>query len=314
MKNLILLMVVALVSSSCVSTKMYEDLKAQNKALKKENQELMARLDQAGGGNSSSGVLQNELDRLQAEKTALAMDLAASKSKYDRLKESYDALEANSSSSLAENLERNRKLLEQLEAKEKQLAAEALRLETLQNELADRSARVAELEAMIAANQARMNQLKAAISAALAQFEGNGLTVEQRDGKVYVSMENKLLFQSGSWAINSTGASAIQALGGVLAKNPQIAVLIEGHTDNVAYGGNGNIENNWDLSTKRATAVVQLLLNNKQIDPVNLTAAGKGPHAPVAENATAEGRSKNRRIEVILTPKLDQLAKMLEEI
>ena len=314
MKKLILLMVAAIVSTSCVSTKMYEDLKAQNEALKQENRDLMARLDEAGGSKSSPKSLQNELDKLQGEKTALAMDLAASKSKYDRLKESYDALEANSSTALAENLERNRKLLEQLEAKEKELAAEALRLETLQKELQDRSSRVAELEGIIAANQARMNDLKAAISAALAQFEGNGLTVEQRDGKVYVSMENKLLFESGSWAINSRGAGAIDALGSVLAKNPQIAVLIEGHTDNVAYGGNGNIENNWDLSTKRATAVVALLLKNKQIEPVNLTAAGKGPHAPVAENATAEGRSKNRRIEVILTPKLDQLAKMLEEI
>jgi len=294
---------------------MYDELKAQNQILKQENRDLMARLDEAGGSGAGTGdPLQNQVDRLQSEKTALAMDLQASKSKYDRLKESYDALEANSSSALTDNLERNRKLLEQLEAKEKELAAEALRLETLERQLQDRSQRVAELEGIIAANQARMNDLKTAISAALAQFEGNGLTVEQRDGKVYVSMENKLLFESGSWAINSRGASAIDALGTVLAKNPQIAVLIEGHTDNVAYGGNGNIENNWDLSTKRATSVVRLLLKNGGIEPINLTAAGKGPHAPVAENSTAGGRSKNRRIEVVLTPKLDELAKMLEDI
>lgn len=314
-RNLILLCLIAVVSSSCVSTKLYEDLQAQNEALKQENRDLMARLD--GVERSSAGsikALEDRIKELKNQNTELAMAIAAAKGKYDRLKKSYDALEANSSSALTENLERNRKLLEQLEAKEKALAAEALRLNELEGKLRDRSRRVAELEGIIAANDAKMNQLKAAISAALAQFEGNGLTVEQRDGKVYVSMENKLLFESGSWAINTRGAEAIGALGSVLAQNEEIAVLIEGHTDNVPYGGNGNIENNWDLSTKRATSVVNLLLQNSKISEANLTAAGRGPFAPIASNGTAEGRSKNRRIEVILTPKLDELAKMLNEI
>ena len=127
-------------------------------------------------------------------------------------------------------------------------------------------------------------------------------------------MENKLLFDSGSWAVNSRGREAVQQLGSVLAQNKEIAVLIEGHTDNVPYGGSGNITDNWDLSTKRATAIVGILTQNSGIPKDNLTAAGRGEFAPVASNSTSDGRSKNRRIEVILTPKLDEIAKLLNEI
>jgi len=304
-----------LLMSSCVSSKIYEDLKDKYDALKAENESLMAQLDGKGGNADAYSVenLRKEIEKLQGEKTALAMELAAEKNKYNRLKESYDALEANSSSALTENLERNRKLLEQLEAKEKALNEEAARLESLQRKLADRSQRVEELEGIIAAKDAKMRALKDAISAALTNFEGNGLTVEQRDGKVYVSMENKLLFESGSWAVNSRGREAVVALGKVLAQNKEIAVLIEGHTDNVPYGGSGNIQDNWDLSTKRATAIVQILTENAGIPKDNLTAAGRGEYAPVDSNESAEGRAKNRRIEVILAPKLDELSKLLED-
>src|SRR5690606_12858479 len=124
------------------------------------------------------------------------------------------------------------------------------RLEKLKKELGERSSRVAELEGMIAAKDANMKRLKDAISSALTDFEGKGLTVEQRGGKVYVSMENKLLFQSGSWAVGTQGKQAVNQLGSVLADNPEIAILIEGHTDNVPYSGNGQLSGNWDLSTK----------------------------------------------------------------
>jgi chemotaxis protein MotB len=304
------------IMTSCVSSKIYEDLQDRYDTLKAENESLMARLDATGGNAESFSVskLRAEVDRLNAENTRLRMELSAMQSNLDRLQSSYDALEANSSSALTENLERNRKLLEELEAKEKRLAEEEARLKTLQKELALRSARVDELEGIIAAKDAKMRALKDAISAALVNFEGNGLTVEQRDGKVYVSMENKLLFDSGSWAVNSRGREAVVQLGKVLAQNKEIAVLIEGHTDNVPYGGSGNIKDNWDLSTKRATAIVNILTQNSGIPKDNLTAAGRGEYAPVAPNTNSTGRSKNRRIEVILTPKLDEIAKLLNEI
>jgi len=170
------------------------------------------------------------------------------------------------------------------------------------------------LESIIAAKDASMKALKDAISRALTDFEGKGLTVEQRNGKVYISMENKLLFESGSWAVGVQGKRAVQQLGTVLADNPDIAILIEGHTDNVPYTGNGQLTGNWDLSTKRATAIVNILRENEKINPENLTAAGRGEYAPIASNETAEGRAKNRRIEVILTPKLDEITKLLDEI
>ena len=156
-----------------------------------------------------------------------------------------------------------------------------------------------------------MTALKNAISSALTDFEGKGLTVEQRNGKVYVSMENKLLFESGSWAVGTQGRKAVQQLGTVLGDNPEISVLIEGHTDNAPYPPKGNISNNWDLSTKRATAIVTILQENTNIKADNLTAAGRGEFAPIAPNTTAEGKAKNRRIEVILTPKLDKITNLL---
>ncbi len=315
-KHIFFGILLTLVSSSCVSSKIYEDLKAKHDALKAENESLMSQLDGSGTSGEVYTVanLRKEVERLNSEKTRLAMELAAAKNNYERMKGSYEALEQNSSAALTENLERNRKLLEELEAKEKALATEEARLKDIQRQLNDRSKRVEELEGIIAAKDAKMRALKDAISAALIQFEGNGLTVEQRDGKVYVSMENKLLFDSGSWAVNSRGKEAVTALGNVLAQNKEIAVLIEGHTDNVPYGGTGNIENNWDLSTKRATAIVAILTRNSGIPKDNLTAAGRGEYAPVDSNSTSEGRAKNRRIEVILTPKLDEIAKLLNEI
>ena len=308
---------IALISlmSSCVSSKIYADLQSRYDLLQEENKSLLFQLNEGTNENSYSiKNLQNELEILNAEKTRLAMDLAGTKSSYDRLKDSYDALEANSSSKLTENLALNRNLLLQLEVKEKALAIESARLAQLQQDLEERSRRVEELEGIISAKDAQMTALKDAISAALTKFEGNGLTVEQRDGKVYVSMENKLLCESGSWAVNTRGREAVMQLGNVLAENPEIAVLIEGHTDTIAYSGNGNIKTNWDLSTKRATSIVSILTENTKILKENLTAAGRGEFAPIAPNTTSEGRSKNRRIEVILTPKLDEISKLLNEL
>ncbi|WP_339609072.1 OmpA family protein [uncultured Planktosalinus sp.] len=307
---------VVLSLSSCVSSKVFEDLKADYDALKTENKELMAQLNN-NKGNADRYALQNlqsDFEKLKAERDRLALDYAATQNNLKRLQDSYDALEANSSENLTSNLELNRTLLSQLEEKEQALAAEQTRLEQMQSDLNARSRRVDELEGIIAAKEAQMNNLKNAISAALTNFEGKGLTVEQRDGKVYVSMENKLLFESGSWAVNTNGREAVVQLGKVLAQNPEIAVLIEGHTDNVPYGGNGPLKDNWDLSTKRATAIVTILTENPTILKENLTAAGRGEFTPIASNTLAEGRAKNRRIEVILTPKLDEISKLLNDL
>ncbi|MEP2936297.1 MAG: OmpA family protein [Gilvibacter sp.] len=309
------LLALSFVLNSCVSSQIYDDLKNKYDALQVENRDLLSQLDNNESNDSAAvALLKSQLQELKAQNSRLAMDLEGAQNSYNRMKASYDALENNSSELLSQNLTQNRALLTELEAKEKALAAESERLNRLQQELAQKSDRIDQLEAVIAAKEAQMRSLKDAIQAALTSFEGNGLTIEQRDGKVYVSMENKLLFESGSWAVNARGRSAVEALSKVLANNPEIAVLIEGHTDNVPYSGSGNLTSNWDLSAKRATAIVGIMIQSSSMSEANITAAARGEFAPVATNDTSEGREANRRIEVILTPKLDQITQLLEQI
>ena len=303
--------------TSCVSSKKYGELESRNANLLRENRSMNEDLEKFRSSNkdlnSELSALKTDYGTLTTERNQLMQKLEALQKNYNSLESSYDALEKNSSAAIAENSRQNRELLAQLDEKEAALIQEKNRLEKLEKDLAVRSQRIDELESVIAAKDAKMNALKNAVSNALTNFEGKGLSVEQKNGKVYVSMENKLLFESGSWSVNSEGRKAVQQLGAVLAQNPDIAVLIEGHTDNVPYGGSGQLKDNWDLSTKRATSIVQILRENASIDPQNLTAAGKGEYAPVAPNTTEAGKAKNRRIEVILTPKLDEITKLLNE-
>ena len=314
-KKILVLSLIISVSSSCVSSKIYKELDGKYTSLKNDYDTLSTQNEAVINERNSS---QNQLDQLQkkydsliTDRNALQQELTALHKKYEALNESYSALEQNSSKEIADNIQKNRELLAQLEAKELALAAENDRLLKLEADMQERSQRIAELELLITSKDQAMRDLKNAISSALTAFEGKGLTVEQRNGKVYVSMENKLLFKSGSWAIGSKGRIAIEQLGSVLADNPEIAVLIEGHTDNDPFSSGGQIANNWDLSTKRATAIVQILSENASINPESLTAAGRGEYAPIASNDDTEGKAKNRRIEVILTPKLDEISKLL---
>lgn len=319
MKKVFIIPAVAFaLTSACVPAKKFKELEDRYANLEQKNENLNNQLSDCKDLNSLRGeelkIAEKQLEELKEEQRKLQDEHRQLLSKQENLQNSYNALEKNSSSALAENSKRNRELLAELEAKEKALAAEKDRLEKLEKDLQERSRRIDELEGVIAAKDAKMQELKNSISKALTAFEGKGLTVEERDGKVYVSMENKLLFSSGSWAVGSQGRQAVKQLGTVLADNPDINVLIEGHTDNVPYGGSGALEDNWDLSTKRATAIVHILEENKQIEAERLTAAGRGEHFPIATNETAEGKAKNRRIEVILTPKLDEVSQLLNEM
>ena len=314
-KKLIILILVVFTSTSCVSSKLYKELEGKYTNLKNDYDTLNADsesvLSDKNALQNQFNQLQNEYDAILLERNQLQQDVVGLQKKYDALNDSYTALEQNSSKAIADNVQKNRELLAQLEAKEMALTAENDRLLKLEADMQERSQRIAELEALIASKDQAMRDLKDAISKALTDFEGKGLTVEQRDGKVYVSMENKLLFKSGSWAIGFEGRTAIEQLGTVLADNPDIAVLIEGHNDNDPFSSGGQIANNWDLSTKRATAIVQILSENTAINPETLTAAGRGEFAPIASNQTTVGKAKNRRIEVVLTPKLDEITKLL---
>ena len=318
-KRVIFCLAVFSLMPSCVSKKIYNDLENKYTDLKKENRFISDENDELHKANaefdSVNKSLTAERDQLKADRDKLQADCTATSNNLKALQDSYTALEKNSNDVLEANMAKNRDLLAQLDTKEKALAAEQDRLNKLSSELASNTKRLNELESMIAAKDAAMKKLKDTLSKALNAFEGKGLTIYQKNGKVYVSMENKLLFQTGSWAVGNEGRKAVVEVGKVLAQNPDITVLIEGHTDNDKILGNigGGIENNWDLSTKRATAIVNILCENGGIRKQNLTAAGRGEFAPLLSNDTNEGKAKNRRIEVILTPKLEEISKMLNE-
>jgi chemotaxis protein MotB len=318
-KTVVGILVVTLFTS-CVSKKIYNELenkfaelKKENRSLADNNEELQKSKNQLETDNKN---LIDELAKTKSERDKLLADYTASQKNLKTLQESYNALEKNSDDALKTNLDKNRELLAKLEAKEKALTAEQARLDKLKNDLEASSKRLSELEQLIATKDANMKKLKESLTKSLKAFDGKGLTVYEKDGKVYVSMENKLLFDTGSWAVNAEGKKAVVEVGKVLAQNTDVMVLIEGHTDNDKILGNigGGIENNWDLSTKRATAIVTILTENKAINKQNLTAAGRGEFAPIATNDNAEGKAKNRRIEIILTPKLDEISKMLNEL
>lgn len=319
-RKIALACVVLSLTTSCVSKKIYQDLENKYADLKKEHNALS---DENGLLKTDKNQLeldknklQAELDKTKAERDKLAADYAATKKSLDNLKASYAALEKDSNDALEANINKNRQLLAELEEKQKALAAEQDRLNKLKKDLEASSTRLAELEKIMADKDAAMKKLKETLSKSLKAFEGKGLTVTEKDGKVYVSMENKLLFESGSWTVGAEGKKAVDLVGKVLGDNPEISVLIEGHTDNDKITGTigGGVENNWDLSTKRATAIVNILTTNAKVKKENLTAAGRGEYAPLMSNETAEGKAKNRRIEIILTPKLDEISKMLNEL
>ena len=201
---------------------------------------------------------------------------------------------------------------DELALKEKMLNMQQDSLAKARTELILKEQRINEMQSILAQKDAEVKALKEKVMNALKGFEGSGLNVYEKGGKVYVSMDDKLLFASGSWTLNEQGLNAIKQLAKVLENEKEISVLIEGHTDNVPYRGSGQIKDNWDLSVMRATAVVKALLENGDIEPVRLSASGRSEYLPLDENNTPEARAKNRRTEIILTPNLDELFQLIQ--
>jgi chemotaxis protein MotB len=297
MKKIIPIILIAFSLSSCVSNRVFNNLESRYAQLKDNFNRQTKNIESL---HEELTDFKEKYDALQLTLEETEDSLNQKQQNIEQLESSLDLLKLNSEMALRERITENQALLEKITQRE--------------NELAVRMARVDELEGLIARQQETMRNLKEKLSDALLNFEDKGLTVEARDGKVYISMENKLLFRSGSWKVESEGKKAISGLAGVLADNPDISVLIEGHTDNVPYSGKGPLKGNWDLSTKRATAIVNLLLDNPQILPQNLTAAGRGEYLPIAPNSNAEGRAANRRIEVVLSPQLDEIKQIINTI
>lgn len=321
----------ALFFTGCVSPKKVQELtdnynksEEDRKYLLKENE----RLETENKEQKAAIELNNKnIESLAQDTTLLGANLRRTQKEYERVNKLNDQLLKQQLESTKLSEAENRKLLAELQASqeelmkkedalkklERELHVKKSNLDKLSTDLEAREAKVKELQDIIAQKDAAVNTLKDKVSDALLNFKDKGLTVEQKNGRIYVSMEAKLLFPSGSTAINPEGKQALLDLAKVLEQQQGITVLVEGHTDVDAYRGTGQIKDNWDLSVMRATAVVKMMLENSQIDPKVLTAAGRGEFMPIDEATTFEAKAKNRRIEIILTPNLDQLFEIIDK-
>jgi chemotaxis protein MotB len=257
--------------------------------------------------------------RWKAEADNLARQNIMLNKDYNDLQEAQKALMKGSEAEtrrLMEELQGSQKDLQKREADLGKLSSDLdtrkIELDRVQHELEQRNTRLAELEKVIQEQQSAVTSLRKKVSDALLGFQNQGLTVSQKNGKVYVSLEEKLLFKSGSTVVDPKGISALQKLAAVLEQNSDINVMIEGHTDDVAVISGSTYKDNWDLSVLRATSIVRILLESSTINPQRLTTAGRSQHQPVDPAKTAEARQKNRRTEIILSPKLDELYKLVE--
>lgn len=239
----------------------------------------------------------------EKENSMLKTNLADETGKNKDLTDQLNALQGKYSSLINSSLSQTDKL-------NKALAAKSDELDTKEKLLSEREKTLNEMNQIIARQDSITKSLNAILRNALLGFNSDELSVEIKNGKVYVSMSDKLLFKSGSSAVEDKGKEALKLLGGVLVKNPDIDILVEGHTDNVPIK-TSVYKDNWDLSVARATSIVRILDGDYKIAPTRMTASGKGEYFPKADNDTAEGRAKNRRTEIILSPKLDELMKLL---
>ncbi|MBN2480804.1 MAG: OmpA family protein [Bacteroidales bacterium] len=293
-----------------------ERLNVENERLNVEIRETRSRLD----------ALETKMNQIGKDTVRWKNELSELQNQHSQLNKDYqDLMEANQTMIKGSGTEIRRLMDELQEAqKDMQLKEAELRnlssdldirrkdFEQMQSELNSRNERLAELEKVLNEQESMVAALKQTVSNALLGFENQGLTVTQKNGKVYVSLDEKLLFKSGSTVVDQNGVSALRNLGRVLEQNPDISIMIEGHTDDVPIISGSVYKDNWDLSVLRATAVVRILLQDSGIDPVRITTAGRSQFQPVDPAKTAEARQKNRRTEIILSPKLDELYRLIE--
>jgi len=315
----------SLLFSSCVTQKKYNELDSKRKKCEEENAKLKSDNDKFRTlSNELAGKVakyEEQLKNLKQDTTAIGRNCRRIAGSYKELNKNYNDLLVKHQKAIKGNQRETQKILAELQQAqadlmqredslsilEKEFMEKKNALDLLSQQLAEKDHAYQSLRAELARKDSAMNALRNSIAEALVGFENDGLTITRKNGRVYVSMENKLLFPSGSFVINPKGAEAIKKIAKVMETHGDINILVEGHTDNVPYSGKGNLSDNWDLSAKRATSIVRIFTNNSNIDPKRITAAGRGEFSPIASNDTAEGRAKNRRTEIILVPDLSKL-------
>lgn len=313
-------LVIATALAACVPSRKYEEEKARSRSLQAETEAAMAKardaetaLTEVRGANEE---MKRRMARLEQDTAVMGNSLRTMTVQYDKINALNNELLEKYNKLLAGSGSENRKLLSDLEAlrldlmnREDSVSALAKRIGDKEAALAAREVELAALQAELASKDAAMRALKERVSTALTGFEGKGLTVEQRNGRVYVSMENKLLFPSGSYAIDAKGRDLIVKLAKAIEGEKDLNVLVEGHTDTDKVQGGGALKDNWDLSVMRATTVVRIMQESSKLDPVRVTAAGRGEFVPV----DPADKAKNRRIEIILAPDLKELMKLVND-
>ena len=322
-KKVTAVLVMTAVLAGCVTKQQYAELenkyqRSQDEVayLTSENnncQEAKKSLaDQLASMTTAAEKLTADTVRLYRKARTCEMEYEKAQKEYDELLRNFADVSSTNQSTINDLIGDRDKYKDELAQKERMLNIQQDSLAKARAELLLKEQRINEMQAILAQKDAEVKALKDKVLNALKGFEGSGLNVYEKDGKVYVSMDDKLLFASGSWELNERGLNAIKELAKVLENEPDITVLIEGHTDNVPYRGSGQITDNWDLSVMRATSVVKALLQNGNIEPVRLSASGRSEYLPLDEANTAEARAKNRRTEIILTPNLDQLFQLIQ--
>ncbi|MCB0593459.1 MAG: OmpA family protein [Phaeodactylibacter sp.] len=328
MKHYVLILFAAMAAfSSCVTQKEYQELEEQKKyyetealiadslrneynKVAEENRELEIEfrntrldLEQFMVTNKS---LQNSylalLERVEGlKKDRNELDITASYEKYNLERQLSDQV-----GNLDESRRRQEGLEYELYQKDSELNNIVTDYSNIKGTLQQRNIRIQELEQMLNAKEANMKDVRVDLNSMVSRFSSSDLSIEDRNGKLYVSLSSNLLFPSGSTRIDAEGQRALRELANALKSNPDIDILVEGHTDS-----DGNALSNWNLSVDRAVAVTNLLVSNG-VSPERITAAGRGEYLPKAPNTTAFGKSLNRRTEIVISPKLDELYQFLE--
>ncbi len=310
---------------SCVPARKYEEIEGKQKLCAEELEslrELALNLETENKELKSSFDQMKELiSRLKYDTTLLGKSLRIKEKQYDKIndlnkliQEQLETLQkgsANENQRLIADLSAARidlqKKEDELRILERELNNKKIDLEKMSEDLKSRELKVKELEELISKKDELVNALKNKVANALLGFKDKGLTVEQKNGKVYISMEAKLLFGSGSTVVDEEGKKALVELAKVLQEQNDLEVLVEGHTDSDKMNSSVHPKDNWELSVLRATAVVKIMINNSTMSPTTITSAGRSEYLPLDIN----DKSKNRRIEVILIPKLDELFEII---
>ncbi len=310
-KTIVIILCGTFFSSCIVSKKKFDDMLAQKIKAEGELSDKSKKLDQA---NASINQLNESLKKLKQDSIDLNQNIQSGNKKLTDLNNEYEKLNTNHRISLNKSGKLNQDLAQQrdqLLAIQDNLEKTRKENDSLSNSLAEREKKVKELEQILTKKDKAVQDLKNRISNALLNFKENDLTVKVKNGKVYVSLAEQLLFGSGSIVVDKKGEGALQQLAKAIKDQKDIHVMIEGHTDNVQIALKTKyFEDNWDLSVLRATSITKILIKGG-MSPNQITSAGKGEYSPVAPNDNAQNKQKNRRTEIIVTPNLDELFKIL---